>query len=166
MRFNLKSFTIFEICYMILTMKTFPRIIGYNITSKPKRMENSFKPAGYNSLSAYFVVDGVQKFIDFLEKLFNASVLRRFNGPNGRVLHVELKIDDTVIMASDSTEQFPPIHQLVHLYVPDVNQVFQKAKEMQCDEIDPPRERPDDPDRRGSFRDFAGNYWTVSTQVK
>jgi PhnB protein len=129
-------------------------------------MDNRYKPAGYNSLSAYFVIDGVQKFTDLMEKLFNARVLRRYNGANGRVLHMELQIDDTVIMAADSTDQFPATHQLVHLYVPDVDLVFQKAKDLQCEVIDPPKERPNDPDRRGSFRDFAGNFWTVATQVK
>lgn len=129
-------------------------------------MENSFKPEGYNSLSAYFVVDGAQKFIDFLESLFGARIRRRYDGPNGRVLHVELQIDDTVIMAADATDQFPPIHQVVHLYVPDVDFIFQKVKDLQCEEIELPKERPNDPDRRGSFRDFAGNYWSVATQVK
>jgi len=129
-------------------------------------MDNSFKPSGYNSLSVYFVIDGVQKVIDFLEKLFNAKVLRRFDSQGGRVLHVELQIDDSVIMAADATEQFPPIHQLVHVYVPDVDDVIEKAKNLQCEEIELPKERPNDPDRRGSFRDFAGNYWSVATQVK
>jgi len=128
-------------------------------------METSYKPAGYNSVSAYFVVDGVQKFIDFLQKLFGAYVLRRYDGDNGRVLHVELQIDDTVIMAGDSSEQFPPIHQLVHIYVPDVDHVFEKAKNLGCEVLDPPRERPDDPDRRGSFRDIAGNIWSVASQM-
>jgi uncharacterized glyoxalase superfamily protein PhnB len=129
-------------------------------------METSYKPDGYNSLSPYFVVDGVPKFIEFLEKMFNARILRRYERPNGQVLHVELQIDDTVIMAADSTDQFPAIHQLVHLYVPDVDLIFQKAGDMQCEEIDSPKERPNDPDRRGSFRDFAGNFWSIATQVK
>jgi PhnB protein len=129
-------------------------------------MENIYKPAGYNSLSAYFVVNGVPKFINFLEKIFNARVLRRYDSPDGHVLHVELLIDDTIIMAADSTDQFPAIHQLVHLYVPDVDLIFQKAKDLHCEEINLPKERPNDPDRRGSFRDFAGNYWSLATQVK
>ncbi|MDF2684819.1 MAG: hypothetical protein K0R47_6009, partial [Brevibacillus sp.] len=40
-------------------------------------MELNYKPSGYNSISPYFVVNGAQKMIDFLKKLFNANELRR-----------------------------------------------------------------------------------------
>lgn len=47
----------------------------------------TFKPAGYNSVSPYLVVDGVADTILFLEKTFGAVELRRFPGEEGRIQH-------------------------------------------------------------------------------
>lgn len=129
-------------------------------------MESTFKPNGYNSLSPYFVVEGAQKFVDLMVNLFNAKELRRYDMPDGTIMHVEIQIDDTVIMVGDSSEQFPPNHLLVHVYVSNVDEVFSKALELGCAPIEEPREREGDPDRRGTFRDFAGNVWSVATQIK
>lgn len=34
-----------------------------------------------------------------------------------------------------------------------------------CEVIEEPTNKDGDPDTRGSFYDFAGNYWAVSTQT-
>ncbi|WP_172998914.1 hypothetical protein [Kroppenstedtia eburnea] len=81
-------------------------------------------------------------------------------------MHVELRIDDTVIMVGDSSEQFPANHLLIHVYVPDVDEVFSRALELECVPVEEPKESEGDPDRRGTFKDFAGNIWSVATQGK
>jgi len=67
---------------------------------------NSFKPENYNSLSPYLIVDHAQKLVDLLTAIFNAKTLRRFDHDNGKIAHIELQLDDSVIMISDSTESF------------------------------------------------------------
>lgn len=129
-------------------------------------MDRNFKPDGYNSLSPYFVVNGAQRFVDLIKNLFNATELRRYDRPDGTIMHVELRIDDTVIMVGDSSEQFPANHLLIHVYVPDVDEVFSRALELECVPVEEPKEREGDPDRRGTFKDFAGNIWSVATQGK
>ncbi|MCL7749557.1 hypothetical protein [Halalkalibacter alkaliphilus] len=52
-------------------------------------MDKNFKPSGYNSLSPYFVVNGAQKMVDLLTKLFNGKELRRYDMPDGSIMHVE-----------------------------------------------------------------------------
>jgi uncharacterized glyoxalase superfamily protein PhnB len=128
-------------------------------------MELNYKPSGYNSISPYFVVNGAQKMIDFLKKLFNANELRRYDAADGTIMHVEVQIDDSVIMLGDSSEEFPPNSLLIHVYVSNVDEVFNKAIELGCISLEAPREREGDPDRRGTFKDFAGNVWSIATQL-
>lgn len=123
-----------------------------------------FKPDGYNSLSPYFIVDNAQKLIDLLTVIFNAKSLRRFDQPGGGIMHAEVQIDDSVIMISDATAQYPAIKLVLHVYVPDVDDVFRKAVNAGCEPIKEPQEKEGDPDRRGTFRDFAGNLWSIGTQ--
>nr|WKN40145.1 VOC family protein [Tunicatimonas sp. TK19036] len=129
-------------------------------------MNPPYKPSGYNAVSPYFVVNGAQKLISLFKQVFDATELRRYNRPDGSVMHAELKIDDSVLMISDASEQFPPLQQLVHIYVQDVDLIFQKAIDAGCEAIDPPKEREGDPDRRGSFKDPANNFWSIATQMK
>jgi uncharacterized glyoxalase superfamily protein PhnB len=127
---------------------------------------SSYKPDGYNAVSPYFVVDGAQEFVDLMVAIFDARVLRRYERPDGKIMHIELQIDDSVIMIADSTEQFPANKLLVHVYLPDVDKTFDKAVELGCEPIDKPRVRADDPDKRGAFKDIAGNLWSVATQAE
>ncbi|THH37936.1 VOC family protein [Neolewinella litorea] len=127
-------------------------------------MATSFKPSGYNSLSPYHVVKGADAYIDFLERVFGAERLRRYTH-EGRVVHAEVRLDDTVLMLAEATEQFPPNRPLTHLYVADVDKLHQRAVEAGGTSIDAPRERPGDPDRRGAFSDPFGGSWSVATQV-
>lgn len=127
-------------------------------------MNPSYKPEGYNSVSPYFVVDGAQKMIDLINQIFPAEELRRYEKPDGTIMHAEIKIDDSVLMMGDSSEKFGPNRLLIHLYVPDVDETFQKALSAGCKAMEEPKEREGDPDRRGSFMDFGGNIWSIATQ--
>lgn len=64
----------------------------------------TYKPNNYNSLSPYLIVDDAQKLTDLLTVIFDAKVLRRFNHENGKIAHIELQLDDSVLMMSNSTE--------------------------------------------------------------
>jgi PhnB protein len=124
-----------------------------------------FKPGGYTSVSPYFVVKGAQQLVNLIITIFEAQQLRRYDAANGTIMHVELKIDDSVIMISDSSENYPPNNLLVHIYVPSVDDVFKKAISAGCESIEVPTQREGDPDKRGMFKDFAGNVWAVGTQL-
>lgn len=129
-------------------------------------MRQDFKPRGYNSVSPYFVVDGAKKLMDLLVAVFDAKVLRKYNMTDGTILHAEIRIDDSVLMFGNSSEEFPPNTMLTHIYVPDVDFVYQNAIALGCEPLEKPKEREGDPDRRGSFKDFAGNIWSIGTQIR
>jgi PhnB protein len=123
-----------------------------------------YKPENYNSLSPYLIVDDAQKLVDLLTAVFDAKTLRRFAHENGKIAHIELQLDDTVIMISDSTENYHAEKTMMHMYVPDVFKTFEKAVEHGCEIIEKPIRKDGDPDTRGSFYDCAGNYWAIGTQ--
>lgn len=125
---------------------------------------HSFKPDGYNSLSPYFIIDGAQKFIDLLSFIFDATVCRRFDLPGGKIMHAEVRIDDTIVMVADSNKRYPPNTTVVHVYVADVALAFNRAINAGCEGIETPTRKNNDPDIRGTFKDFAGNLWSVGSQ--
>ena len=124
-----------------------------------------FKPQNYNSVSPYFVVRGAEEFIQWLEKVFAPQMLRRVDSPEGNLIHAELKIDDSVIMVGEAGEHATPNSLMVHVYVSDVNQTFQKAVATGCEVIQKPNSKKGEPDRRGGFKDFYGNQWFIATQL-
>jgi PhnB protein len=128
-------------------------------------MEKQFKPEGYNAVSPYFVVKGAQRMVDLLKDLFNGEEKRRYDLPDGKIMHVEVRIDDSVVMIGDASEQYPANTHLIHVYVKDSDETYLKALSLGCESIEPPKAREGDPDKRGLFKDFAGNVWAVSTQL-
>ncbi len=124
-----------------------------------------YKPDGYTSLAPYLMVSGAPRVLDFLTAAFGASVLRRFEAPDGSVLHAEVRIDDTVIMLSEGGGRHPPSPAWVHLYLPDVDAAYRRALAAGGGAVQPPEQKPCDPDRRGGVTDPAGNTWWISTQV-
>lgn len=126
----------------------------------------TYKPENYNSLSPYLIVDDAQKLIDLLIFIFERKILRRFEHENGKIAHIELMLDDTIIMISDSTKDYPPNKSMLHIYVPNVLKTYKKAIGSGCIEIEKPSNNSNDPDLIDSFYDIAGNYWAVSTQTK
>lgn len=127
-------------------------------------MKKEFKPAGYNSVSPYFIINEAQRFIDLMKALFNAKELRRYQKRDGYIKHAELQIDDSVIMLGTASSEFKPTIFWMHVYVSDVKAIYEKAISLGCESIDPPVNKEGDPDIRGTFKDFAGNRWSVATQ--
>ena len=124
----------------------------------------SYKPDSYSSVSPYLIVDGASGTIAFLERVFGAVELRRFPDASGRLMHAEVRIDDTVVMLADSTESWPPVPSYVHVYVSDVDAVFKRALEAGGTSVQQPVQKDDD-DKRGGVKDAGGTTWWIATKV-
>lgn len=125
---------------------------------------NNFKPNGYNSVSPYFIVNGAEKFIALMAEIFDATVSRRYDMPDDSIMHAEIQIDDSIIMLGEASERFPAVPMVMHVYVPDVDATFQRAITAGCEVSQAPKTQENDPDKRGTFKDFAGNMWSIGTQ--
>ena len=128
-------------------------------------MSTHYKPEGYNSVSPYLVVKGADATTEFLRALFDAVELRRFSGETGGVMHAEVRIDDTVLMLADCTEDWPPIPAHVHIYVRDVEDTYRRALEAGAQSVQKP-EKKDDADKRGGVRDSGGTTWWIATRIE
>lgn len=128
-------------------------------------MEKQFKPIDYTSVSPYLIVDGAQQLIDMLKQVFDAKEKRRYDKANSKIMHVEVQIDDSIIMIADSTDEYPAYQLWLHVYVANVDNTFNKAIDYGCEPVNHPTQKEGDPDRRGTFKDFAGNHWSIATQV-
>ena len=99
-----------------------------------------------------------------LKEVFGVEELRRYDKPDGTIMHAEVKLADSVLMIGDSSPEFPANQLLIHVYVEDVDRTFQSAIDLGCESIEKPQQKEGDPDKRGTFKDFAGNFWAVGTQ--
>lgn len=73
-------------------------------------MPNVVKPVPerYRSLTPNLVSQNAAAAIDFYKKVFGATEIERFPGPDGKVMHAELKIGDSVIFVNDAMGQVAP----------------------------------------------------------
>lgn len=98
----------------------------------------AYKPANYNSLSPYLIVDNAQKLVDLLKVIFSATELRRFEHDNVTIAHIELKLNDTVIMISNSTDNYPANTTTLNIYFTDVFKTFNLVGDNGCKIIEQP----------------------------
>ncbi len=128
-------------------------------------MTTSYKPSGYSTVSPYLIVDGASETIQFLQKAFGAEELRRFPDESGRLMHAEVRIDDTVVMIADSAEGWPAVPSYVHVYVEDVDDTFRRAVEAGATPVQEPVKKEDE-DKRGGVKDAGGTTWWIATKVE
>ena len=127
-------------------------------------MADSHKPRGHSTVSPYLIVDGADGTISFLAKAFGAVEVRRHPAPDGKLLHAEVRIDDTVVMIADGNPEWPPISANVHVYVPDVDATYRLALAAGAVSVQEPVQKGDE-DKRGGVRDSGGTTWWIATRV-
>lgn len=128
-------------------------------------MNRSFKPDNYNSASPYLIVEGASRTIDFLTTVFDAVEIRRFANEGGKIMHAEVRIDDTIVMLADGAEGWPPVSSYVHVYVADVDSTYQRALAAGATTVQAPVKK-DDADKRGGVKDAGGTIWWIATKVE
>jgi PhnB protein len=127
-------------------------------------MSGSWKPAGYPSVAPYLITENAQEVIDFLVSALDAEPLRRFDMPDGSIMHAEVRLDDTVIMLGQAGDGWPAVPCHLHVYVPNVDEAHRQALEHGATEVQAPTRREGDSDRRGGVKDPGGNTWWLATQ--
>lgn len=123
-----------------------------------------YKPDGYTSVAPYLVVTDAAATIGFLERALGAERLRSHSGSEGRLMHAEVRIDDTVVMLGDSAEGWPPVAAHVHVYVADVDATYRRALAEGAVSVQEPVRKQDE-DKRGGVKDAGGTTWWISTRV-
>ena len=130
-------------------------------------------PDGYHNVTAYLIVDGAAKAIDFYKKVFGATEKMRMPGPGGKVGHAELTLGDSMIMLADEHPDMG--HRAPHafggsavsllVYVPDVDATVKTAIAGGA-KVVRPVENQFYGDRMGAIEDPFGHQWSVATHVE
>ena len=55
-------------------------------------------PQGYHSITPHIVVNDARKAADFYKRAFGAEVRPMATGPDGKVMHTEVKIGDSCLL--------------------------------------------------------------------
>jgi PhnB protein len=132
-------------------------------------------PEGYHSITPALVFKDAKKAIAFYKKAFGAQEATVLEGPNGRVMHAELRIGDSVFMLGEENPAWPEHKSAetlgnvacfsLNLYVPDTDAVFKQAVASGAKAA----EQPNDAfwgDRYGRVTDPFGYTWGILTHMK
>ncbi len=123
-------------------------------------------PEGYHTATPYLVVRGADKTIEFLKKAFGAQPsFELMMSPDGKVMHADLKIGDSHIMLSEATDQHPAMQSMVHLYVPNVDAVYQRAVAAGGKSFMEPKDQFYG-DRGAGVTDHSGCSWYIATHIE
>ena len=120
-------------------------------------------PEGHHTVTPYLIVRGAAKAIEFLQNAFGAEIAYEpMKRQDGLIMHVQLKIGDSIVMLGDAHERAQPTQSMLYLYVPNVDAVYQRA--VQAGGVS--TMEPTDMfygDRAGCLTDPAGNTWYIAT---
>lgn len=121
----------------------------------------NWKPTRYNSASPYLTLNDPLATMTFLVSLFGAQQLRRYERPDGSIMHLEVLLDDTVIMIGGAMDEWPEREANIHVYVPDVDAAYQRALASGAVSVQEPVRKGDE-DKRGGVK-FASVTWWLAT---
>jgi PhnB protein len=122
-------------------------------------------------LTPYLTIRGAARAIEFYQRVFGAKETMRLAEPGGRIGHAELEIAGAALMISDeypemgvrSPESIGGSPVGLHLYVPDVDAVFDRAIAAGAKAERPPADQFYG-DRSGTLIDPFGHRWFVATR--
>ena len=122
-------------------------------------------PKDQPRVSPYLVTKDAGRVIDFLKRVVGAKELYRLAGPDGKVMHAEVRVVDSVIMLSEAGDAFPAMPSMLSIYVEDVDATFAKAVAAGATVVRPVADQFYG-DRSGGVKDHAGNQWWFATHVE
>jgi PhnB protein len=130
-------------------------------------------PEGYHSVTPYLYIRGAANAIDYYKNVFGAKEHVRMLGPDGRIMHAELQIGDSMIMLADENLQIDAkspatlggVASSLLLYVENVDAVTQKAVTAGAKLVRPVQDQFYG-DRSGTISDPFGHTWSIATHIE
>lgn len=86
-------------------------------------------PENYTSVTPWIISHSSADLIDFLQAAFDAEEIpnSRIVNDDGVIIHVVVKIGNSLVMLFDSREGWAPTPSFLNLYVEDIEKVYKKA---------------------------------------
>jgi PhnB protein len=130
-------------------------------------------PPGFGTVTAYLSVMGGLAAIEFYKKAFGAHEVARRVTPNGKLIHGQLRIGDSMVFLSDifpDSETAAPSSigtttVTLHIYSENVDALWDRAVAAGA-KVSQPLENQYWGERYGKLLDPFGHHWTLSMRVK
>jgi PhnB protein len=121
-------------------------------------------PEGLHTVTPYLAGVGAANLIDFMERAFGAQVEERVPRPDDpeKLMHSQILIGDSRIELGDVSDVMDARRFELHLYVEDVDSVYEKAVAAGARTLHAPTDQPYG-DREAGIEDPMGNYWYIAT---
>jgi PhnB protein len=127
-------------------------------------------PDGYHTLTPYMTVSDAARAIEFYKQAFGAVERGVMKGPDGKIMHAELKIGDSIVMLADEFPEFGSLSPKtsggagmgLHIYVDGVDAAFDRAVKAGAT-VEMPVMDMFWGDRYGKLQDPFGHKWSIAT---
>src|SRR5215510_1575060 len=120
---------------------------------------------GFRTVTPYLVVSDIHQEIDFIKKVFGAEGKVYGLGSQGG-FHSEFRIGDSMLMigggGKGSKWKGTPVPSVFHLYVENVDGVYQQAMQAGAVSLMPPVDM-EYGERGAGIEDVGGNHWYIAT---
>jgi len=129
-------------------------------------------PEGHYTVTPQLTLDNAAAAIEWYKKGLGAAEVSRATGPDGQVMHAEIRIGNSLIMVNDPMGGAKGPRALggspaaLWLYVEDCDALFDRAVKAGAQTVPGPMGQVTDQfwgDRSGTFTDPHGYQWTVAT---
>ena len=127
-------------------------------------------PKGYHTITPFMTVRDAARAIEFYKQAFGAKERGVMKEPEGKVMHAELVIGDSIIMLADEFPEFGSLSPQstggsgtgLHIYIEDVDSAFDRAVKAGAT-VEMPVADMFWGDRYGKLRDPFGHKWSIGT---
>lgn len=120
-------------------------------------------PEGYHTITPYLTLREVEALVAFVQHVFGAKERYRGSGDAGG-LHVELTLGDSMLMIGGGPSLEEAMTAMLHVYVEDVDAIYQRAIEAGASSLMQPTVRSHG-DRMAGVKDPFGNEWYIAAHV-
>jgi uncharacterized glyoxalase superfamily protein PhnB len=130
-------------------------------------------PEGYHTLTPSMTVRNAERAVEFYKQASGAVEKGVMKGPDGKVMHAELRIGDSLFMLADEFPQFGSLSPQtiggtgtgLHIYVEDVDSAFDRAIKAGAT-VEMPVSEMFWGDRFGKLVDPFGHKWSIATHTR
>ena len=119
-------------------------------------------PDGYHTVTPVLMVNNAAKLIEFLKQAFGARERERYADPDGKILHAEVTLGDSIVQLSDATGEWKPVQVPLLLYVTDTDATYRRALKAGATSLREPMDAFYG-DRTAGVKDSFGNSWWIAT---
>jgi uncharacterized glyoxalase superfamily protein PhnB len=130
-------------------------------------------PQGLHSVTPHLIFDNAAEAIDWYKRAFGADEVSRAVGPDGKIMHAEIRIGNSIVYLNDamgggkSPKAFGGSSVGLWIYTEDADAVFNKALASGATVAPGPMGQMQDQfwgDRCGTLIDPAGYQWSIATR--